>query len=138
VLAPNEIARAFEAAVEGWTAIGQTAARIASMRGVTFEMADLPGVQLARVAGTRIIIDRDAAGHGWCVEPTQNYRAGSESLGRAGSQAPAGMDLVTAIMHELGHFIGLPDVHDEANRDDIMFARLAPGERRAPRGGVRQ
>jgi hypothetical protein len=41
-------------------------------------------------------------------------------------------------MHELGHFIGLPDVHDEANRDDIMFARLAPGERRAPRGGVRQ
>jgi hypothetical protein len=42
------------------------------------------------------------------------------------------MDLLTVVMHELGHTVGLEDLYDAEAEDDLMYAWLEAGERRAP------
>lgn len=44
------------------------------------------------------------------------------------------MDLLTVLMHELGHVIGKDSRYDQAARDDLMYAWLTTGERRLPVG----
>ena len=40
------------------------------------------------------------------------------------------MDLLTAVMHELGHVLGHNDLDPSSHHDDLMSATLAPGTRR--------
>src|SRR5205085_389854 len=50
--------------------------------------------------------------------------------------APAGrVDLLTALMHEMGHPLGFADTYDPRDRDSIMYGWLTVGERRAPAKG---
>src|SRR5204863_5629683 len=44
-------------------------------------------------------------------------------------------DLLTTIMHEMGHAIGLPDSYAEKDRDSLMYGFLTKGERRVPTKG---
>ena len=47
--------------------------------------------------------------------------------------APAGrIDLLTAILHEMGHALGLCDSYAEQDRDGLMYGFLTKGERRLP------
>jgi hypothetical protein len=47
--------------------------------------------------------------------------------------APAGdLDLLTAVMHEMGHQLGLGDLDAAADSHDLMFSPLVAGERRLP------
>ena len=48
-----------------------------------------------------------------------------------GGGANGQIDLLTVIMHELGHQIGLDD-HHGTDTDELMFAFLNPGERHLP------
>jgi hypothetical protein len=49
------------------------------------------------------------------------------------ASAPVGrMDLLTVIMHELGHHLGLPDSYAAHSRDTLMVGYLTQGERRLP------
>jgi hypothetical protein len=41
------------------------------------------------------------------------------------------MDLLTVVMHELGHELGLPDLDAAAHPGDVMAEGLAPGVRLA-------
>jgi hypothetical protein len=70
-------------------------------------------------------MDADAAGYGWFVDPTPwddaEFTAGA---------APAGMDLLTAVMHEFGHILGFRDV--PAALDSLMSGTLEEGVRRLP------
>jgi hypothetical protein len=59
-------------------------------------------------------IDLDAAGHGWCVDatPLRNEafrRADGALVARDGSAADGRMDLLTVVVHELGHLMGFVD-----------------------------
>jgi hypothetical protein len=47
-------------------------------------------------------LDATAAGYGWYVDPTP----GSDNA-FSGGKPVAGMDLLTVVMHELGHQLGL-------------------------------
>src|SRR5205085_9027789 len=48
--------------------------------------------------------------------------------------APAGrVDLLTAVMHEMGHALGLPDTYTTESQDDVMYGFLMTGQRRLPR-----
>ena len=69
-----------------------------------------------------MILDDDAAGAGWFVD-----------AGFAGSAvAPEAIDLLTAIMHEQGHVLGLGESSDPGS---LMFNELDVGERRHPMTG---
>ena len=69
-----------DAAAASAKADWQAARPSADLSGLTFSVADLPGLQLGDEAGTAIAVDVDAAGWGW-------------------SQ----MDLGTVVRHEIGH-----------------------------------
>jgi hypothetical protein len=45
------------------------------------------------------------------------------------------MDLLTVVMHELGHVLGL-DSRFDADPSDLMAAELMTGDRRSPLSGV--
>ena len=51
----------------------------------------------------------------------------------AGSEALGKMDLLTVIIHEMGHVLGLPDQVDHP--DYLMANTLRPGIRRLPSPG---
>ncbi len=75
-------------------------------------------------------IDDDAAGYGWFVDPTP--LEDSEFVGcMCGSPAKRRMDLLSVVLHELGHLAGLPDLDPAAHPDDLMAATLPTGTRRA-------
>lgn len=97
--------------------------------------------QLGRVAGTQLVLDRDAAGWGWFVDPTpdedEEYEPAPAGQGglraRPGGPAEGKMDLLTVLMHEMGHARGEVDLDPGAHGDDVMGAALEAGVRRRPR-----
>jgi hypothetical protein len=139
VLTQTDLDNLFAAALERWKHTGLTAKQIAAMRSLTFELADLPQVYLAEVSGNHIRIDRDAGGYGWFVDstPMDDVEFGDRASGwrryTDAEDAPAGrMDLLTALMHEMGHRVGLCDSYSSMTRESLMYGYLTKGERRLP------
>lgn len=106
-----------------------------SLARATVQVVDLPGRQLglASRADNTISLDRDAAGLGWFVDPTPATAEEFADVGNswralAGGTAAGTVDLLTVMMHELGHLAGLEDVYDGGN--GLMSGVLAPGIRR--------
>lgn len=87
-----------------------------ALEGVRFHIADLPGTRLGLASGQNIWIDTDAAGWGWALSEEQ--LADGDRI-----------DLLTAVLHEMGHILGWEHALD-ATTSDLMDALLAPGERK--------
>jgi len=123
-------------AVADWADLGLAAEHLAHLAAVRFAVADLPGAQVGLANRNTILLDLDAAGRGWFVDPTpgasEEFAADSA---RGGLRAidPAAVDridLLTAVGHELGHVLGLADL--DASLDDLMSGALPTGLRRCP------
>jgi len=99
---------------------------------VNVELADLGGLVLGRVVGNTVFIDDDAVGHGWFVDPAPGDDSEFDANGfeLSGSAAEGHIDLLSALMHEFGHVLGLD--HDDGA---IMAESLATGVR-LPYGDV--
>jgi hypothetical protein len=102
----------------------------------TVTFADLPGGAVGETTGTSITLDTNAAGYGWYVDP--NPAANTDFLptsnpdvwmAKAGSAAAGKMDMLSVLLHEYGHALGLDH---SANPNDFMAPDLQPGERRLP------
>ncbi|HVQ38436.1 MAG TPA: LamG-like jellyroll fold domain-containing protein, partial [Pyrinomonadaceae bacterium] len=126
-------------AMERWSATGLTAKQIGAMRELRFEVGDLAGAYLGKASGIRIVVDRDAQGKGWFIDPTPadhvEFGTTSSTTRRYTNPftAAAGrIDLFTAIAHEIGHKLGLTDSYAEKDRDNLMYGYLTVGERRLP------
>jgi Matrixin len=98
------------------------------------EFADLPGGSVGQATGTNITLDTNAAGHGWFVDTTPDnndeFLATSNPnvwIARAGSAADGKMDMLSVLLHEYGHVLGLDHSGDT---DDAMAVVLQPGVRK--------
>lgn len=116
-----------EAAIQRWVDAGASEAQIAAMRGTAFAVDGLAGLDLGLHTRAGVRIDDDAAGFGWYLDATPlddlEFPAGGSS---------AGIDLLTVVMHELGHAAGLDDQYSAGSDDEVMHGFLEAGVRRAP------
>ena len=119
-----------DAAVQRWTDAGLAPAEAALLRSVTITSTDLPDGMLGGATSVGILIDQDANGQGWFVDATP-WEDGEFVQGRA----PAGVDLLTVVLHELGHMLGRPDLSDPADANDLMALRLVSDQTRRLPGG---
>lgn len=86
---------------------------------------------------TLITLDRSAGGYGWFIDPnpadnSANFLPTSNPdvwIAKPDSAAAGKMDLLSVLLHEYGHALGLDHSPDS---NDFMGAVLQPGERRLP------
>jgi sugar lactone lactonase YvrE len=124
-----------------WAAAG---ANVAGLTSVQVVVGNLPGTALGdSSAGVdTIFLDANAKGWGWFIDPTPSQdNEFPVQVARTEEQATSGpaagqMDLLTVIMHEMGHFLGHSDLSPQAFPYDLMSADLAVGIRRLPQGAV--
>jgi Ca2+-binding RTX toxin-like protein len=112
------------------------AASLDALEGMSFAIADLEGSTLGVVDGSTITLDANAAGHGWFVDTSPSkdneFRGnGSELLAVPTGEAAGQMDLLTAVMHEIGHVLGLEDTPSDDGTPELMDDTLTVGTRRA-------
>ena len=103
-----------------------------AMAGVQIKVANLSPGMLGETSGKTIWIDDNAAGYGWFVDPTPGDDVefadapGTHTLtALPGTAADQHVDLLTTVMHEMGHVLGYQHA-----ADDLMQAVLPLGARR--------
>jgi VCBS repeat-containing protein len=124
-----------------WQRSANLSALIASAQSTLTEFTDLPATALGQTVGegasAAITLDTNAAGHGWYVDPTpldntDEYLPTSQAgvwQAKAGSDAAGKMDMLSVLLHEYGHALGL---EHSAEAGDFMNASLQPGMRKLP------
>ncbi|MEK7952936.1 choice-of-anchor Q domain-containing protein [Luteolibacter soli] len=139
-----ELDRMVALARERWEAAGLSGEQTAALDGLTFEVTDLPGWHLGEAGGKKVRIDRDAGGNGWFVDSTpaedsEFTSEGGRLMAKAGSEVRSDVtgrvDLLTTVLHEMGHTIGLCDAYVGEQRNGVMYGFLTKGERRLPKKG---
>ena len=124
------------AAIDRWAQQGMPRTKLAALASVRFVVADLPESLLGWTDGRTIYLDRDAAGHGWFIDPTPEQDEEFASAGFGAERqaidprAVDRIDLLTVVEHELGHAAGLGDL--DPRLPDLMSGTLASGIRRFP------
>ncbi|WP_417382519.1 choice-of-anchor D domain-containing protein [Gimesia sp.] len=124
-----------DAALNYWKATGLSETQISLLESVNFVLTDLPDAMLGAATTTTILIDVNAAGYGWFVDNTPfdssefSLNADGDLIAGAGSAAFGQMDLLTVMLHEMGHALG----HDHADdHDSLMSDALDASERHLP------
>ncbi|MDO9175237.1 MAG: matrixin family metalloprotease, partial [Actinomycetota bacterium] len=119
-----------EEAIQRWVAAG---ADETFQRGLDVRISDLSTGIVGQTALNTIYVDRTAAGNGWYVDSTPADDAefnvdgpGYLAWAPEGTSANDGIDLLTVLMHEIGHQLGFP--HD-GTVDSLMRASMAEGMR---------
>jgi hypothetical protein len=129
-----------DAAIERWIDAGATPAQVEAMRAVQFGIVDMAGIYVGSSTHGVVNVDNDAAGRGWFVDSTPGEDSefdgsGTRLTADAGGAAEGKLDLLTVVMHELGHQIGLGDEYMGSSSSDLMYGYVNVGERRLPADG---
>ncbi|MCA9054287.1 MAG: hypothetical protein KDA75_10650, partial [Planctomycetaceae bacterium] len=136
LLTADQLAFIVDAAIDRWAATGLSAEQLARLEATHIQISTLGGFYLGFVQGGSITIDNDAAGNGWFVDATplddSEYTAVSGTRLTGGPQQ---VDLLTTVMHEMGHILGLPDLDPILHADNLLAGYLTLGERRLPAAG---
>ena len=104
--------------------------------GITLNIANLEGGAVGQAVGNTITLDTNAAGHNWFIDPTpwdnSEYLPTSnpyEWVAKVGTAAYGKMDMLSVLLHEYGHALG---IEHSADNHDYMATTLTPGVRRMP------
>ena len=135
VLSQAELDYLVEAAIQRWIDAGATPEQVAEMRATAISVGHMTGAYLGSSTPDAILIDSDGAGHGWFLDRTPGDDGefggiGSRLTADAGGPADGRMDLLTVLMHELGHQLGLDDLYSTADANEVMYGYGRLGERR--------
>jgi hypothetical protein len=140
-LTVDQLDATLAAAIRRWEFAGISPGQETALHSVTASIADLPGDYLGEtlLGHTAITLDSNADSYGWYVDPTPMSDSEFPTVASVTDRyttptlVPAGrMDLLTVVMHELGHVLGEDSTFDAAQHGALMYAYLTPGERRLP------
>jgi hypothetical protein len=137
ILSQAELDLLVQAAIQRWADAGATPEQLAAMRATSIGVADMTGLFLGTSTAGQILVDSDGAGHGWFLDATPSEDSefegsGSRLTADAGGPAEGRMDLLTVLMHELGHQVGLEDLYLDGESSELMYGYALMGERRLP------
>jgi hypothetical protein len=93
---------------------------------IQIALADLAPVRLGETHQHTILLDINANGAGWFVDPTPWE---DSEFFSPNSIASGLVDMLTAVAHEMGHVLGF---EHSADQYDVMADRLKVGTRRVP------
>lgn len=126
-----------------WVATGLSSEQIAALGQMTYSVADLETGRLGMAEGFTITLDFDASGQGWFVDHTptvdEEFASDGTVLRASGGRAASGVDLLTVLLHEQGHVLGLDELFTgdaTADTGQLMFGLFSTGERRLPESGA--
>ncbi|NQV23865.1 MAG: hypothetical protein HQ518_05800, partial [Rhodopirellula sp.] len=139
-LQPEDLSLILDQARSIWMATANLdAAQIAVLEAITPAIATLSGDTLAGISDSQLFLDVNAAGYGWFVDATPG---GSGEFGQqitrnelqAGSSSPASdrIDLLSVVLHEMGHALGYDDLDPADFSHALMSQELSTGTRRLP------
>src|SRR5262249_8689411 len=126
-LTPEQLQPVLAEALRRWEAAGVDTSGLSTLQ---VQITDLPGAFLGLASVGTILVDLNAAGHGWFIDPPPGDDSEFVTPGDQGEQGR--MDLLTVLMHELGHQLG----YEHTDGDGLMAETLAPGVRRVPTADV--
>src|SRR5262249_2801924 len=122
------------AALQRLSLVGVAPDVIRQLSSVTFVLGNLPDgdLGLANVATHTVIIDTTAQGYGWFVDatPLKDEEFNAQGIALAGSPAAGRMDLLTVVLHEMGHMVGWDDLDPATAGNALMNGVLGTGVRR--------
>ena len=134
----SSLAPIVDAAIIFWSATGLSANEVSILNNLEFRIEDLDGDQLGAGDNRVITLDVDGAGHGWFIDETpldhfEFDQVTSDTRFVASNGGASGaMDLLTAVLHEMGHSLGFGDLPADVAPNNIMAELLDLGERRLP------
>jgi hypothetical protein len=133
-LTEARLAPVVDSAIDRWEDTGiLSQTKLEELIDLEFAVVDLDGRTLGETRDGCILIDLDAAGFGWFIDDTpwddlEFARNGdNELIALANDDAYGKMDLLTAVMHEIGHFIG---IEHNGEQDSLMHETLDTGVRK--------
>ena len=140
VLNEESLAATIQEALNRWAKAGIDDTTFARMQSVVFEIVDLDSQDQLGQAGHGIIrIDDDGLRLGWFIDPNPSSDDAfvspgvHQSLAIAGQPSASHFDLLTVVMHELGHIAGYPDLIATTTREPTLMTETLPvGVRRIP------
>jgi uncharacterized repeat protein (TIGR01451 family) len=138
-LGNEELSSAVQAAILRFIDTGISDEEVARLRALSFTVADLPSGELASSGPDGVAVDRTGAGHGWFIDATPledsefDKPVAAKRLDASGySDAHGRMDLMTAVMHELGRALGHAKAVRGKRGRGLMKTTLPAGVRRLP------